>query len=98
MNRMKIRALALIGVATGLLALEAIALGGAAMVVSGVRGRAAQPGMRAVTVVQESRRERVVSRAVQRRAQAIGASECCAKSQARDAVTTAVTAAVKAAL
>ena len=94
MNRVKIRALALIGVATGLLALEAIALGGAAMVVSGVRHRVAQPGVRVVTVTPESRRDRVVSRSVHRRVQATKVSECCTKNQVRDAVVSAVEAAL----
>jgi hypothetical protein len=94
MNRTKIRALALIGVAAGLLALEAIALGGAAMVVSGVRDRAVPPGTRVVTVTQGSRRERVVVRAAHRSVQATKASDGCVKSQVREAVWSAVEAAL----
>jgi hypothetical protein len=97
MNRVKAKELALIAVATGLLTFEAIAVMGAAAVVGGVRHQVARPAVRLVTVTRENRSERVIERAMSRRARAIKASstsECCTE----EAVRNAVAAAVKAAL
>jgi len=68
MKRVKVKELALIAIASGLLAFEAIVLVGAVLVVSGVRHRVAQPHLRVITVMQDSRRDRVVARSSHRRA------------------------------